>query len=226
MIRCLDTGHFGFATGLILLMARCSRFQSSFSFSGCALVFKSRSLLCIASHLLFQSETWSRLPKFWFLQLLPMSPWSIIKSSQFLMAPSTILLSIADILLQRLMLLGLGYLKMVRTALISTLIHITDYQLNPTVKPTRLTREQLLMIGKEDTPSKVKFREEDGGGYMASLEVTHQLHCLVNAETTLTLSNVLTSSPRTCFENTPTTSTMKSSTRLSLAPSLRYSVCI
>jgi len=46
------------------------------------------------------------------------------------------------------------------------------------VKPTRLTREQLLMIGKEDTPSKVKFREEDGGGYMASMEVTHQLHCL------------------------------------------------
>ncbi|KAF8813235.1 hypothetical protein BYT27DRAFT_7335163 [Phlegmacium glaucopus] len=46
------------------------------------------------------------------------------------------------------------------------------------VKPTRLTREQILKIGKEDTPSKVKFREEDGGGYMASLEVTHQLHCL------------------------------------------------
>ena len=52
--------------------------------------------------------------------------------------------------------------------------------MNPAVGPTRLTREQLLMVGKEDTPSKVKFREEDGGGYMAALEVTHQLHCLVN----------------------------------------------
>ena len=47
------------------------------------------------------------------------------------------------------------------------------------VKPTRLTLEQVLKIGKFDTPSKVKFREEDGGGYMASMEVTHQLHCLV-----------------------------------------------
>jgi Mycotoxin biosynthesis protein UstYa len=36
------------------------------------------------------------------------------------------------------------------------------------------------MLGKKDTPSKVKLREEDGGGYIASLEVTHQLHCLVN----------------------------------------------
>ena len=81
---------------------------------------------------------------------------------------------------------------MARTALVSK-IHIADFQLNPTVKPTRLTREQLLMIGKKDTPSKVKFREEDGGGYMASLEVTHQLHCLVNSEISLILPNFLTS---------------------------------
>lgn len=154
-----------------------------------------------------------------------MSPWSIIKSSQSLMAPSTILLSIVDIHLQRLMLLGSGYLKMARTALVSTLIHTTDCQLNA-VKPTRLTREQLLMIGKEDTPSKVKFREEDGGGYMASVEVTHQLHCLVNAEIILILSASWISSPRICFENTPTTSTMRSSTCLSLTSSQRYSACI
>ncbi|KAF8892786.1 hypothetical protein CPB84DRAFT_1783535 [Gymnopilus junonius] len=31
---------------------------------------------------------------------------------------------------------------------------------------------------KEDRPSTVKYREDDGGGYMATLEVTHQLHCL------------------------------------------------
>ena len=47
------------------------------------------------------------------------------------------------------------------------------------MQPTRLTLEQVKKIGKIDSPSKVKFREEDGGGYMASLEVTHQLHCLV-----------------------------------------------
>ncbi|KDR73859.1 hypothetical protein GALMADRAFT_71587, partial [Galerina marginata CBS 339.88] len=46
------------------------------------------------------------------------------------------------------------------------------------LKPTRLTREQVLKIGKKDTPSKVKYLEEDGGGYMAALEVTHKLHCL------------------------------------------------
>jgi len=46
------------------------------------------------------------------------------------------------------------------------------------VGPIRLTREQILMIGKEDTPSIVKYREEDGGGYMAILEFTHHLHCL------------------------------------------------
>ncbi|KAF8892789.1 hypothetical protein CPB84DRAFT_1783550 [Gymnopilus junonius] len=38
--------------------------------------------------------------------------------------------------------------------------------------PTRITREKLLKIGKEDRPSTVKYREDDGGGYMATLEVT------------------------------------------------------
>jgi hypothetical protein len=121
-----------------------------------------------------------------------MSLWSILKIPQFLREASTFLLSIVVILLQRLILLGARYLTMARTALIS-LIHITDCLLNPPVGPTRLTREQILMIGKEDTPSKVKFREEDGGGYMASMEVTHQLDCLVNAEITLILSNLLIS---------------------------------
>ena len=64
---------------------------------------------------LFKSK--SRLPEI-FLQLLPMSPWNIIKSSQFLMELSTILLSIVDIPIQKLMLLGAGYLTMARTALV------------------------------------------------------------------------------------------------------------
>ncbi|KJA17777.1 hypothetical protein HYPSUDRAFT_45945 [Hypholoma sublateritium FD-334 SS-4] len=43
---------------------------------------------------------------------------------------------------------------------------------------SRLTREELIKIGKEDTPSIVKYSEADGGGYMGALAVTHQLHCL------------------------------------------------
>ncbi|KDR68280.1 hypothetical protein GALMADRAFT_78890, partial [Galerina marginata CBS 339.88] len=46
------------------------------------------------------------------------------------------------------------------------------------VKFIRLTREQVLKLGKEVTPSKVKLRDEDGGGYLTSLEFPHQLHCL------------------------------------------------
>ncbi|KDR77533.1 hypothetical protein GALMADRAFT_209863 [Galerina marginata CBS 339.88] len=47
-----------------------------------------------------------------------------------------------------------------------------------TVAGMRLTLAQLLAVGKEDSPSKVKFTEEDGGGYLATLEFPHQLHCL------------------------------------------------
>jgi mycotoxin biosynthesis protein UstYa len=42
-----------------------------------------------------------------------------------------------------------------------------------------VTLEQLLKIGKTNLTSKVKLLEEDGGGYMVSLEVFHLLHCLV-----------------------------------------------
>ncbi|KJA15269.1 hypothetical protein HYPSUDRAFT_149341 [Hypholoma sublateritium FD-334 SS-4] len=43
---------------------------------------------------------------------------------------------------------------------------------------TRINKKQLTMLGEKDTPSKVRYRPEEGGGYMAALEVTHQLHCL------------------------------------------------
>ncbi|KAF8191719.1 hypothetical protein BJ912DRAFT_1041539 [Pholiota molesta] len=52
------------------------------------------------------------------------------------------------------------------------------HRISKGVSLLRLTREQLLKIGKEDTPSKVRFSEADGGGYMAFLEVAHELHCL------------------------------------------------
>jgi len=37
----------------------------------------------------------------------------------------------------------------------------------------------LFKAGRINRPSLVRFRDEDGGGYKASIEFTHQLHCLV-----------------------------------------------
>ncbi|KAF9229000.1 hypothetical protein BS17DRAFT_217046 [Gyrodon lividus] len=50
------------------------------------------------------------------------------------------------------------------------------------IKPTRITLEQLEKMGYSDAPSRVKFRDEDGGGYMAALEVAHQVHCVEHYE--------------------------------------------
>ncbi|KAH9947885.1 hypothetical protein B0H21DRAFT_691211 [Amylocystis lapponica] len=41
-----------------------------------------------------------------------------------------------------------------------------------------ITKEDLLRMGKADRPSLVRFQESDGGGYMAGLELPHQLHCV------------------------------------------------
>ncbi|KAF9560661.1 hypothetical protein CPC08DRAFT_707948 [Agrocybe pediades] len=47
------------------------------------------------------------------------------------------------------------------------------------LKPTRLSREDIVALGKNpDSPSLVRFAEEDGGAYMATIEMNHQLHCL------------------------------------------------
>ncbi|KAN0086036.1 protein of unknown function (DUF3328) domain containing protein [Tylopilus felleus] len=46
------------------------------------------------------------------------------------------------------------------------------------IKPIRITEEQLHQMGMEVTPTTVKLSEEEGAGYLASLEVTHHLHCL------------------------------------------------
>jgi hypothetical protein len=51
---------------------------------------------------------------------------------------------------------------------------------NITVKPIRITEEQLHEMGMEVTLTTVKLpAEEEGGGHLASLEVTHHLQCLV-----------------------------------------------
>ena len=43
-----------------------------------------------------------------------------------------------------------------------------------------MDKNVLEKIGKKETSSLVKFLEEDGGGFMASYEMSHQLHCLVS----------------------------------------------
>lgn len=45
-------------------------------------------------------------------------------------------------------------------------------------KPTRITSEMLKKLHKEERPSLIRFMDVDGGGYLGSLEFTHQLHCL------------------------------------------------
>lgn len=46
------------------------------------------------------------------------------------------------------------------------------------VPPTRMSLEEILKAGEVDTPSKVKYPPEFGGGFMVSMEAPHQLHCL------------------------------------------------
>ncbi|KAG1728438.1 hypothetical protein EDB19DRAFT_1746780 [Suillus lakei] len=43
---------------------------------------------------------------------------------------------------------------------------------------TRMTHEEMLKAGVTDFRSKVRYPDKIGGGYMVSLEVGHQLHCL------------------------------------------------
>ncbi|KIJ57624.1 hypothetical protein HYDPIDRAFT_44860, partial [Hydnomerulius pinastri MD-312] len=46
------------------------------------------------------------------------------------------------------------------------------------VKATRLTRSQFLLSGGNDSTSAIKFRPEDGGGYMSQIDGYHHVHCL------------------------------------------------
>ena len=57
----------------------------------------------------------------------------------------------------------------------------TSYLTPPTltVPATRLTREQFLMVGGNDSPAVIKYRPEDGGGYMSQIDGYHHVHCLV-----------------------------------------------
>ncbi|KAG2757657.1 hypothetical protein P692DRAFT_20824490 [Suillus brevipes Sb2] len=45
-------------------------------------------------------------------------------------------------------------------------------------RPVRMTLEQLLRTGEKPSPALVRYPDEYGGGYMATIEVIHQLHCL------------------------------------------------
>jgi hypothetical protein len=43
-----------------------------------------------------------------------------------------------------------------------------------------MTPEQLLRAGEEPAPFMARYPEEYGGNYLASIEVIHQLHCIVS----------------------------------------------
>ncbi|KAG2365816.1 hypothetical protein BDR07DRAFT_1607227 [Suillus spraguei] len=45
-------------------------------------------------------------------------------------------------------------------------------------RPVRMTLEQLLRTGEKPSPAMARYPDEYGGGYIATLEVFHQLHCL------------------------------------------------
>ncbi|KAF7333837.1 hypothetical protein MVEN_02340600 [Mycena venus] len=49
---------------------------------------------------------------------------------------------------------------------------------NNTLRPIRVSDEELKKIYKSDRPSNVRFSPENGGGSLGSIEVFHQLHCL------------------------------------------------
>jgi hypothetical protein len=46
-----------------------------------------------------------------------------------------------------------------------------------------MTLEQLLRTGEKPSPAMARYPDEYGGGYMATVEVIHQLHCLVSCKT-------------------------------------------
>ncbi|KAG2068291.1 hypothetical protein BDR04DRAFT_1232905 [Suillus decipiens] len=46
------------------------------------------------------------------------------------------------------------------------------------VRPTQMTREEMLKAGATNLPSKVRLPDKIGGGYMVSIEATHQMHCV------------------------------------------------
>lgn len=43
-----------------------------------------------------------------------------------------------------------------------------------------MSLEEILKAGGGDLPYKVKYPAKFGGGFMATIEVYHQLHCLVS----------------------------------------------
>ncbi|KAG1729100.1 uncharacterized protein EDB91DRAFT_839379 [Suillus paluster] len=45
-------------------------------------------------------------------------------------------------------------------------------------RPIRMTLEQLLRTGERPSPAMAQYPDEYGGGYMATVEVIHHLHCV------------------------------------------------
>ncbi|KAG1842863.1 hypothetical protein DFJ58DRAFT_805453 [Suillus subalutaceus] len=45
-------------------------------------------------------------------------------------------------------------------------------------RPVGMTLEQLLRTGEKPSPAMTRYPDEYGGGYMSTVEVIHQLHCI------------------------------------------------
>src|ERR1700692_3956272 len=96
--------------------------------------------------------------------------------------PPTILI-ITALLPQNSMPLGPGFQMMVWHSIYNILLSIVIHFHGITVPPIRVTIDELRKAGERDLPAKVKYPQSKGGGFMASLEVNHQLRCLVNYAT-------------------------------------------
>ncbi|KAG2346640.1 hypothetical protein BDR05DRAFT_997586 [Suillus weaverae] len=51
-------------------------------------------------------------------------------------------------------------------------------RISSNARPIRMTLEQLLRTQEKPSPAMARYPDEYGGGYMATVEVTHQLRCL------------------------------------------------
>jgi hypothetical protein len=78
---------------------------------------------------------------------------------------------------------GPRFLMMVWHSILFLVLLIVIHFHEITVPPIRVTIDELRKAGERDLPAKVKYPQSNGGGFMASLQVNHQLRCLVNYAT-------------------------------------------
>lgn len=95
-----------------------------------------------------------------------------------LMAPWNILRRIKDTQRQPLTRPGTESPQTIHVSHISLEMDHT-FQHTWAVRPIRISDDELEKINKGRRASNVRYKEADGGGNMGSIEIFHQLHCLV-----------------------------------------------